>query len=572
MSLTILSSDTTSLLDTNESSHLEGVATFWNRIEGFFLDAKVQSIRVVFVTGNTVVAQEGAPKDYRKKVDAGNDDEVSTDRDKEHSMQDAIIDCTDNLSFQRAKTIATIITSLVRSLESKAEETFKIHRSHILFDAKHVSRMDVSVTTIDRTVGFHRILQQWSNDFLATSTMTHSPMFRFQLPETLGFDGCTIDFQASYKVLPFPVNSPFVQMLYHDLDMLSRATFEAVQLVPISSVCVTLLHGIAITLIVGLGNSMEQHHENSLLSESLFQTLGEKDCALLVVARSPADDNDGIEITGRGLFHSPSRSRQHFLLMPEFIDLNSEKLSNKGILYRIASADYILDGTSVVDVMLASNHITMNEMNTNSYKEFVEASLDSVKYAPLNPLCIKTHDIIDSLEGIRNQKRVTWNGGVGEKQVSEDSGHVDYTGSPTKRCKIFDNNSEDLSREKIRTNDSLDDEGDAKKPAIENFQLLEKLEPKDTHDSPSDNPNNSKAGEIGHSDMEEIDDSDNSSESCEKPSRRPTELPRKMQASSSSKKEDSEVEWNDSSSESTSSSADDSNESSLSCTFDYASQ
>ena len=408
LSITILSSDTTSLLDTDETCHLKGVTNFWKRIEHYFHDGKIENIRIVFVTGTAVVAKE----------------------DQNTLQQNMTSDTSmDKLSFQRAAVIATLLKSLERSLESKAEEIFKKNRSHIMYDAKFVSRMDISLTTTDRNVGFHRLLQQWSNDFLATaSTIISSPTLRFQLPETIGFDSCSINFRASYKVMPFPMNSPFVQRLYYDLEMLSRATFETLQLVPMSSICSTLLYGMAISLRVGLGNSMEQHHENLLLAESLFKMLGEKDCALLVVATCSIDERNRNVTTEQGLFHSASL--QHFLLMPEFIETSSGKVSNKGVLYRIASADYLLESNSAVDVIRASNHSSMDQMDTNPYEEFVEASLDSVTCAPLNPLCVKTHDI-DPIDFSRDQKRVTWNNDVVKKQVHEDFERVNYTMSQT---------------------------------------------------------------------------------------------------------------------------------------------
>jgi hypothetical protein len=359
--------------------------------------------------------------------------------------------------------------------------------------------------------------------------------------------------------MPFSMNSPLAQRLYYDLEMLSRATFETLQLVPMSSVCSTLLYGVAVTLRVGLGSSIEQHHENLLLSESLFKMLGEKDCALLVVATCPIDESSRNEMIDQGLFHSASL--QHFLLTPEFIESNSGKVSNKGVLYRIASADYLLESNSAVDVMRASNQSSMDQMGANPYEEFVEASLDSVICAPLNPLSVKTH-AIDPVTWTRDQRRVTWTNDVVEKQVFQNSEHTKF--QTKMKPRPIDNDSDVLTFEAPTANESPNKQDDIDGPEDGDGLSEDELKPTNGKHSIIKNIDKEKVIEKEEIEKDDIDDSDDSSE----PKRRPTEIPLTKHTISSSQKEDSEMEWKDSSSDS---STDDSDESSVFCTFEYSS-
>lgn len=415
LKVTLFTSDTSSFLDPNDTkAHKRGMDSLWERVKPSFLNGTLQSIQIVIVKGVTIVASSNDDADEVSGQHDGPLPPENTAFSKQgfdHDDGTDIQDDYETLTSKREVEITALVKLWEGYFERKATENFMANRSHIQFEAKLRPRVDIAVYVIDADhVGFNRLLQKWMRDALLTTvgmgcssaaSRAWQETLHFQLPETTDFDACILSFQASYKNLPFPLNSPHTKALCEDMSLLSQAEWDILQLVPISSIDASLIYGVPIGLRAGLEENVDRHQEMSRLVQALFKHLGSKDCALVVRSRAGLVSPSS---TG-GLFHCAAKN-QHFLLMPDMIESSTDcaTASCTGILYRMVSPDSLLQETCPADILRSLN-ADLND--NNPFLGYIEASLDQLTCSSLNPLMFEAGENgMDELQP--EPKRLRW--------------------------------------------------------------------------------------------------------------------------------------------------------------------
>ncbi|KAL3931752.1 MAG: hypothetical protein SGARI_004130, partial [Bacillariaceae sp.] len=371
--------------------HHEGIDKFIESVEPLFGDV-LQAIQIVFVSGTAVVT---SASDSMQDDSMPNPSPVNENDGTNESME--------MLFEERSKRISLLITQLQQRIDAKAEELFLQNRSQIQFDSKGVSRMDITLSSIDSKVGFHRLLQTWTRESLAARTQSSNQTLRLKLPETAEFDACVVTLQASYKILPFRLDSSITTFLLVELEKLSRASLEIVQLTPIDSIDASLLFGVAIELKAGMTDSTNEHAQNLMLLQSMYKTLASKDCALLIRATHPRESGASF-----------AQDAQYFVLLPELIGSTAGKPTANGVLHRISCGDYLMGQDTLNDT-----HRVMqtDEQMENPFEECVEASLEALDCSSFNPLSFRSfHTNVDKAtepsvaeaSGTVERKKVTW--------------------------------------------------------------------------------------------------------------------------------------------------------------------
>ncbi|KAG7352294.1 hypothetical protein IV203_008342 [Nitzschia inconspicua] len=387
--VTILTRDLSFLLDADTKSHHGGLERFMEGTEQHFLDTKLQTIRICVAVGRVV------PLNISERQSD------STIDDEEIMMNEQ--------SSKRTAQVSSLLASLQSRIESKGEEIFKRNRSQIQFDSKCVARMDIRIFSIDIANGFQSLLQTVSQGALSTFPRGWHQTLSLVLPETADFDACVVIVQASYKSMPFRLDSTLANSLRCDLVILGCSKFSVLQLTPIESIDASLLYGIPISIRAGLTESTEEHRENLMILQSMLKTLAVKDCALFLSARLPESvSNDGWE--GNPLFQD-SRNK-FFVLMPELLGSKVGPPTYNGVLFRVASSDCILDQYTPDDARKSVQSLDSEIGQTNEYQDFVETSLESLACSPLNPLL--SYEVKNSPEceiASPDRKKVTWKEG-----------------------------------------------------------------------------------------------------------------------------------------------------------------
>jgi hypothetical protein len=401
----------------------------------------ISNSNVVSCGGGEDEENQQEQEQEQENVDKNNTDDNSDNNNNNNNNNTGSIDSNQS-EMDSVEKLSGIIKTIEYYIQTKIEEDFKANRSRIQFDTKSetCARMDISLTTVDNIVGFHSLCQKWSREMVAVieNNDRRLPTLCFQLPETSDFDACEISFLASYKCMPFPLNSSPAKNLYADLELLSRAKMEVLQLVPIASIDASLIYGVAIGLKAALEDNEDDHQEKILLVQSLLKNLVAKDCALLIRSKGPDDEG--------GLFHSSES--QYFLFMPEFILSKDGPASNNGVLHRMAGIDHILDEANDMDALTLS-HRQEEEgipVDNNPFSEYIEASLDCLDCSPLNPWFQYLLDITDASD----PKRVTWKEEkensvskcTSEEQIINRKGWTDDSGIGSLVDEVGDENNE----------------------------------------------------------------------------------------------------------------------------------
>ena len=367
LDITMMTNDVSFLSDTNETSHKRGVKTFWERLKPKFQNGKLGNLQIVMIsTGTVVLAVDSevfeTDKDEHLTFESSNP--------TENAPQEAAASNVVALASKRAIHLARC-TGIIRThIEALGDADFKANRSYLLFDSKPIPAVNMTLSSIDNnSVGFKSLLRKWSRDKV--------PGYRricFDLPETLDGTQCSVSLDVMYKTMPFRLDSNVAKGLIGDLKLLSESRLEVLQLVPISLVDSSLIHGVAMGVRAGLETDLDRHNETALLVRSLLQHLSLKDCALLLRSEGPSN------IEPDGLFHCNGQS---FLLMAEELPapLKTKAASNSGVLYRYASADQLLQEAIPTDIIS-----DLQDDMANQYSELVEDSFDCLEYCGINPL------------------------------------------------------------------------------------------------------------------------------------------------------------------------------------------
>jgi hypothetical protein len=367
LDITIMTNDVSFLSDTNETSHKRGVKTFWERLKPKFQNGKLGNLQIVMMSTGTVVLTVDSEvfepdKDEHPVSESG----TPIENGPEETAASNVYAFASKRAIHLAQCSGTIRTQI----DALGEADFKANRSYLQFDSKPIPAVNMTLSSIDNnSVGFKSLLRKWSRDRM--------PGYRricFDLPETLDGTQCSVSLDVMYKTMPFRLDSNVAKGLAGDLKLLSESRLEVLQLVPISLVDSSLIHGVVMGVRAGLETDLDRHNETALLVRSLFRHISLKDCALLLRSEGPST------IESDGLFHCNGQS---FLLMAEELPalLKTKAAPNSGVLYRYASADQLLQEAIPTDVIS-----DLDEDMANQYSEFVENSLDCLDCYTINPL------------------------------------------------------------------------------------------------------------------------------------------------------------------------------------------
>ncbi len=385
---------------------------FWDKARRHFSDSQVQSVDIVVVTGETLIHQKQkdicTPEDIPFYDDSDNDDDDNThpsESDPTTTQEQMIAingegdedDTNKQCKCSNSKDPHTIIETMQRHIEKKVEDDLKQSRNRMQLDSEFAGKyspIKISLSVIDSTVDFHSLCQKWSRESLCAAIESRYgqtfPTIRFELPETTGFDSCDVSFATYYKNMPFRPDSAKARQLCADLVLLSKTNLQVVQLVPFPSIDASLIYGVTIGLrVVQQQDDEESDRENISLIQSLFHQLSKRDCALLLRStQDPSNDesNCGERITrdDDGLFHSAEET-QYFLFMPEFVVSKDGPAAPKtGVLRRIANVNHILEETQASDILNRASSLNLGKKK-NSFSEYLEETLDSLKCSSVNP-------------------------------------------------------------------------------------------------------------------------------------------------------------------------------------------
>jgi hypothetical protein len=222
--VSILTSETASLLDVTQSSHKSGIDKFWSRTKRNFERNQIHSINVIVVRNNKMVVvtpdfanpsiasprKEGQHEEENNSLqdDSDNPGELITDADsrniddahsgvqnlgeiKEGVLSSPIIS---DLRSERRERIDNLLSILEKHLRTKSQHDFRCGKSAMQFDKKIVTQVDVSISAMsNNNACFQQILNQWIHQSLSLLSSkigcSLAQIVRLQLPETIEYDG-----------------------------------------------------------------------------------------------------------------------------------------------------------------------------------------------------------------------------------------------------------------------------------------------------------------------------------------------------------------------------------------------
>ena len=301
------------------------------------------------------------------------------------------LDPADEGLVQQRESLQECLSVLQQHLAEKAESDFITNRSYIQFGAKVIPSVNVSIVAIDSIyLGFTSLLREWTRE-----TIPGSYQIAIELPETSDFDGCSLDLEAMYKIMPFSPTSPSAKKAVQDLTRLSLAKLEVQKMVPIVSIDASLLYGIPIEVRPALENGLTQHNQMKDLAQALFRLMSERDCALLLKVGALNDT----EISKEGLFNS---GEEQFLLMAEELPstIRGQTAPTSGVLYRVANAEVWIAGTDIDDINAPDDSVSDDELY-----EYMTSSIGCLDCSPINPLYMSNKRGLNALVAIAKTEK-----------------------------------------------------------------------------------------------------------------------------------------------------------------------
>ena len=280
-------------MDLNTESHIRGIDIFWGKIQNYFSKSRIQGIEIVVVVGETTIlrttdsSQNARCSNEELDTKKGNKlediEEESSSVENDISGRNGYNSDTDSKCASVKDSLSKelgIVKTMEQYIKKKIEADFEMNRSRIQFDSKFAGkdlRMNIRFSVVNSSLDFQSLRQKWSRDSIDAATKVlcgqSSPVISFRLPETTYFDSCQLSFSAYYKNMPFRLDSSRANALYDDLELLGRAHFEVLQLVPMPSIDASLIYGVAIGL-----RAAEKDFEKQILVASLLKNLGIRDC------------------------------------------------------------------------------------------------------------------------------------------------------------------------------------------------------------------------------------------------------------------------------------------------------
>ena len=262
-------------------------------MQNYFSKSRIQGIEIVVVMGETTIlrttdsSQNARCSNEELDTKKGNKlediEEESSSVDNDISGRNGYNSDTDSKCASVKDSLSKelgIVKIMQQYIKKKVETDFEMNRSRIQFDSKFAGkdlRMNIRFSVVNSALDFQSLRQKWSRDSVDAATKVlcgqSSPVISFRLPETTYFDSCQLSFSAYYKNMPFRLDSSRANALYDDLELLGRAHFEVLQLVPMPSIDASLIYGVAIGL-----RAAEKDFEKQILVASLLKNLGIRDC------------------------------------------------------------------------------------------------------------------------------------------------------------------------------------------------------------------------------------------------------------------------------------------------------
>jgi len=408
--LTIFTNDVALFSDTAVDSHKRALGRFWDTIRGSFQNGSVGSVQIaIYETGAAalVAGRKDKTSKHAKGADVsssegeiydddGGGDDAMEIKDAAEQERENEVAATDEALTHRLR-VKQCIALLQREIQSLQERDRR----------RSATPICVELQIIESPIKFQALLRDWIHAVVSPASSTGGGKVSFNLPETLDGSQCAIALDLAPSLLPYRLDSIDAAKLMMDINSLSFAELEVVQVVPISSVDGSLLHGVPMSATAAMDSDLFRYKEMKVLARQLFRYMALKDVALALrcVGIGRLDDKEN-ELAVDASLDSKSAAAtveegQIFLLMAEHLaepteqplspaNLSSSVASLRGILYRYATSDHLIRDHEIVDAL---DDDSVDD-TAEQYFEYVEQSLQMLDSTILNPILLPSTTIV----------------------------------------------------------------------------------------------------------------------------------------------------------------------------------
>lgn len=371
--VTFVTTDLAFFCDTDEQAHKTAVGSFWERIVRLFDERLVSDVQIVVGQSDKLALMT-----WPSEADGIGPPTAKNERDAENAMdvdQGDVLDSSRNSSRRLAHKIA--VAKCVRSIQIELETRRRAHEEKTLQSANgNDSAISLTFSVIDHSpVGYKYLSRAWVRDLIIGRPF--KCRLQVDLPELLDGSQCSISLEATYKMLPCPIDSAQSKLFWNDLQLLEQSKLKVVQVVPLASVDACLLFGLPISVRTGLETNLFQFQEMEILTRSVFRLLQQREVALLIQVSScaaPANQDCGASY----IFH---KQEQTFLLMAQELPKTHTMPPDSGLLYRYAHANDLWEEFTQIQPL----PLLDPEMK-QQYGAYVESALDLLENKAVNPL------------------------------------------------------------------------------------------------------------------------------------------------------------------------------------------
>jgi hypothetical protein len=366
--VTLLVTDRAFFCDTEAPLHVQAAERFGKNVASLFHQSLVGSIQIVVAKTESLALEKQEAGGGRDEAEMEGKQDVATD-DSERSESSTSVAGnqpeTSAIRYDRA------FTECVNAIQAKFDELeLEIPSATFAVTGRleQSTPINLSITVIPGCpAGFKYLSRQWIRESLPARSL-HSRL-HLDLPRTMDGTQCTVSFDASYQIFPYPLGSVRANEALSELQQLSESNIEVLQLLPLLSVDSSLLYGIPMMLRAGFENDMFQYQETVGLVASLLRFLQEREQALLL-RTSPTKKS---ELT------TGSEERLFLLLAQEVPNPN---IPSTGLLYRYAHADDFL-----AEASKPSGSTIDQDVET-----YIEEAMESLDCSPFNPFDGQWHE------------------------------------------------------------------------------------------------------------------------------------------------------------------------------------
>eukprot|EP00934_Nitzschia_sp_Nitz4_P005179 Nitzschia sp. Nitz4//scaffold13_size275219//66181//67875//NITZ4_000855-RA/size275219-snap-gene-0.4-mRNA-1//1//CDS//3329535957//5169//frame0 len=257
-----------------------------------------------------------------------------------------------------------------------AEDKFQNDWSSLQFGETEVHPFDIRISSMnDSPIDYHGLAVQLVGDLMEPRSRKLSVHLPFcddseeESPRQIALD-------ATYRHVPFRLDSPLAHALLEDLDILSKTQLRAIQRVPMASVDASLLYGVPLRVVPGVEEDYSIQQQTNGLALALFHALAEGDSGLVLQAGISSVDDRLLESS---LFHTRG---EFFLLVPDqppgFSSMEGVFIQ-QGSIFRLASAE------SFVNIEESASMMASMDVGPETHRLYVEDSLESLPCSAFNP-------------------------------------------------------------------------------------------------------------------------------------------------------------------------------------------